>query len=121
VQFVDDLGDREQLGDRTERFPPEVHVGTGDDDTQAPIGEVVDDTNQATVQKLRLVDADDLRFRPNELGDLKRRGYGLRLDAGTVVRTDPLDPTVPPIQVRLEDLDVLSGDHGTTQAAQQFL
>src|SRR5256885_6357518 len=75
----------------------------------------------AVVEELRLVDGDDLRGRSDALHDFAGAVHGLGLDGDAVVRRDVVEPGVAGVEVGLEDLDLLAGDHGPTHPADQLL
>src|SRR6267143_507765 len=59
LEFVDHLGDAHEGRHRTERQPPEVDVGAGENDAYPPVGEAVRQIDDAIVEELCLVDGDD--------------------------------------------------------------
>src|SRR5690606_40874852 len=73
------------------------------------------------VQTCALPICDDLRFGPDPLGDLCRRSDRLRLDPATVVSAHKSKSAVAFVEVGLEDLNALTGQGGTSNAAQKLL
>jgi hypothetical protein len=60
VQFGDELGDGEQLGNGRERVSQEILVEACDDDAHAAVGEILCEGNDFGVEELCLVDAHDM-------------------------------------------------------------
>ncbi len=121
VQFVDALRHGQELRTRPERFAAKVHVGSDGDDADAPVGEVVDQSHGAVVQEPRFVDGYDLRIALKSLRNLNGVADGDRLDLGALVGADPVGPSVPIIQMRLEDLHLRLGDESPTDPTDHLL
>jgi len=110
VQLVDPLRARQEQPHGTEGLAAEVHVGAGDNDPHAGIGQRVRDLADAVVQELGLVDGDDLRVRAHLLGDLHGVGHGLGVDLAAVVGRDAELAAVAVVEVGLEELNPPPGD-----------
>ena len=119
MDLLDILGDGHQERHRAERLAEIVGVKAGDDDAHALVGKCLDDLDDAEVEELGLVDADDL--------DIIRDGEHLdrsvdRCGGHTVkvVRHD-LDVRIAVIYRRLEDGNLLVGKLGSSEPSQEFL
>ncbi len=83
-------------------------------------GEFFDNRDDRVVKELDLVDGDDGRFRCEQGGDFAGLGNRLRFELLPVMAGDTFD-AVAMIDDRLKDLDVLPGDGGAADTADQFL
>ena len=81
MDLLDVLRDGHQAGHGPEGLSEEVRVQAGDDHADAPAGEFLDDADDAVIEELGLVDADDLDVRV----DLEHPGRGLDGGAGNAV------------------------------------
>ena len=114
----DHVGDDEEARHRAEGAAEVVLLEAGDDDAGAAIGEALGDVDDAFVEELRLVDADDgdgagLLL---QLGvDLGARRDGHRVDARGGVAHD-VARVVAVVDARLEHEHALAGDARAAQA-----
>ena len=81
---------------------------------------MVDYAHDSGVEELGLVDRDHLGLAIDPLRDLDRSVDGDRFEFPSVMRTDAVDAPVAVVQMRLEDLDLLAGDHGSTDPAKKL-
>ncbi len=119
VQLRDVLGNRHQLWDGLERPPQIVLIQSRDDDSLSGGGQFLTDVDEIRIEKLPLVDADDVGP-THEQHDLRRRVDGRREDRILVVR-DHRFLAVAYFDGWLEDLDMLSRDLRTLKPADQLL
>ena len=113
------LGDGHQARHGPEGLAEVVGVEAGHDDAHAAVGEGLADFDEGLVEELRLVDADDLHLG----GDfVEHLGGGADWGGGDfmeIVR-DHLDVGVAFVDDGFEDGDLLVGELGAAQAADQF-
>src|SRR2546430_8638499 len=120
LELVDDLGDREQGGHRAERQPAEIHVDPRQHDPDAAVGEIVGGDDDPVVQELHFVHGDHLGVGSHRADHALGAIHRLGLDRATVVRADGVEPGVPGIEVRLEDLDALFGNDRSSNPTDQL-
>ena len=116
----DVFGDRQQLRHRLERTAQVVLIEPGDDDALAAVRQRVARRRQVRVEELPFVDADDFGVLGHLLHQLVRVAHVLRGDPHVAVRHDVI-LAEPVVDERLEDLDLLAGDLGPPQPADQLL
>ena len=119
MDLEDVVGDGEQAGHGAEGFAAEVEVEAGDDDADAAVGEFVADGDDAVVEELGFVDADDFAVAAQQ-EDALRGVDGCGHDAGAFV-ADDFFFAVTDVDRGLEDLDALAGKLGAAHAADEFL
>src|SRR5690606_3149022 len=120
VQLVYVLGPRQQNGHRAKGHAPEIRVQSGADHSPAAIGQHLTQLDNAVVKKLNFVDGDYRRFRRQQGSDLRGVIDGVGLEVQAVVAGDPR-PMITIVDAWLKDLDLLLGNDGTAQAADQLL
>src|SRR5688572_17348206 len=110
VELVDHFGDRQQLGHRPEGLSAEIYVGAGDDHAQSTLRERRRELHDSAIEKLRFIDADDLRVDLEAGADLlcgvDRHGF----DRPSIVARHGVDPRIPRVQMGLEYLRFLPRD-----------
>ena len=112
------VGDGTKCRHGTEGRAAEVHVQSGDDDADAPIGQFVAYVGQSHVEELRFVDAHHVDVRRQEQ-DAGRRVDGRREDVVLVV-TDHVLLGVAHVDGRLEYFHLLAGKLGSAQASDEL-
>ena len=70
LQLVDDFRDGHELAHRAERLAAEIGVRAGQDHAHAAARERRGDSDDVRIQKLGLVDGDELRLGPDQAEDL---------------------------------------------------
>src|SRR5665213_3302117 len=110
VELIDEVGNGHQLRHGAEGLASEVGVRAGEDHARAPRREGAHERDDSRIEKLCLVDGDDVRVVAQILRDLQRRIDGHCLYGSTVVARDGEHAAVPIIEMRLEDLNVLLRD-----------
>src|SRR5207247_5108931 len=78
LQLLDALGEREERRHGAERLAAEVLIEARADDTSSVRDERTDDMDDAPIEELDLVDADDARVECNDRGDLFARAHRAR-------------------------------------------
>src|SRR5258706_11773385 len=119
MHLRDILGNREQGRHRSEWTPHVILIESGGDDADASVGELHADIDDARIEELDLIDADDLHSDLHPRQQLGARGDGMRLEPAVVARNDVLG-TEAIIDQRLEDLDPLPRDHRTAHPPDQL-
>ena len=119
MDFLDVVRDGQQARHGAEGLAQVVGVQSGDDDADAPVREFLDDTDDAFVEELGLVDADDLHVR----FDLEHAGRRLDGSAGNAVGVvgDDVQVRIPLVHGGLESGDLLLGELGALEPADEFL
>ena len=119
VDFLDIFRNGHETRYGTERLAEIVGVESGDDDTNAAVGERLADLNEAFIEKLRFIDADDLHVRR----DVQHPGGrpDRRTGNGRGVMGNDIQVGVTFVDGRLENLDFLFGELGAFETTDQFL
>ena len=99
VEFIHDLRNGHEPRHRAKRLAAKVGVGSGHNDATPPSCQGRRDVDHAIVQKLRLIDRDDLGHRINALRNLRRRVDGHGFHGSTVVARDRVDASVSPVEM----------------------
>jgi hypothetical protein len=110
VELVHDFGYGHKLGHRPEWLSAKIRVRSGQNDDAAARGKRSDYFNDSVIEKLGLINRDDLRRWIDLLSYL--RG-GIRrncLDSSSVVTRHGINPGVARVEMRLENLNALFGD-----------
>ena len=119
VDLLDVLGDGHQARHRAEGDTEVVGVEARHDDAHAAVGEGLADFDEGVVEELRFVDADDLHLRADLVEDLLGGRDGGGGDFMEIVR-DYFDVGVALVNDGFEDGDLLVGELGAAEAADEF-
>ena len=114
------VGERHQVGHRTERLAQIVHVKTGNDDTLALVNQFADNVEDVLFEKLCLVDGHHFGVGFDQIADdagiLHRDGFACAIGVA-----DYVGLAVAAVDGGLEDLDLASGNLHTIDTANEFL
>jgi len=102
-----------------ERQAAEIHVDPGQHDPHPRSASRLP-PHDAVVQELHFVDRDHFGPGPHDAQDPVRGIHGLGFHRTAIVRAHGVEPGVAGIEMRLEDLDVLTRDHRPPDAAHQL-
>src|SRR5881628_2347241 len=109
------FSDGKQRGHRSEWSAHVVLIEAGSDDTNAGIGELHADIDDAGIEELHLVDAHDLHADLHPRQKLGAAGNGTGFQSAVVARNDVIaGKTI--VDDRLEDLHALSCDESAAEA-----
>src|SRR5256885_1201149 len=120
LQLVDALGQREQYRDGPERLATEVQVEARADHAAPARDQSAYDVDDAVVEELDLVDADDARLRSDRARDVGGGPHRKGDELIAVVRPDELHAKTV-VDRRLEHLDAAAGDDRALHPADQLL
>jgi hypothetical protein len=118
-RFRDVLGDREQLGNGIKGTATVILIQAGHDDALSHIREPIADNNQLEIEKLGLVNADDLRAAINQLRNLASSADKLRLHLHIAVADDVVIAESA-IDGRFENLNALLCDLRPPQSTDEL-
>jgi len=119
VCFGDELRHAEQLGHRFERPAGVILVQPRNYHALSLSGELVNRIDESHIEKLALIDPDHFSIGFDRFEHLDRRGHRHRIVLMAGVRRDLLNG-ISCIDSGFEHLNLLAGDAGPVQAADQF-
>jgi len=121
VQLGNFLCNAQQVGHRAERLAAEIGVEACYNDTNVAVGKLLDEVNNAGIEKLNLVNSDH-----SGIGQEKRDNFGSAADVLSgnvlpVVTGDVLCAVVASVQAVFKNLNFLTGNDCPPDTADQLL
>ena len=120
VQFRHFFRDREQSRHRTKRTTHVILIESRRDHANSFVGELHADIDDARIEKLHFIDADDLHADFDARHEIGARRHRHRFQSALVARNDFIDAETI-VELRFENLHSLTRQRGAPHTANQLL